>query len=355
MHLLLSLMFSLLCGGADFMYDGALERAIAGMSLEQKVAQMFVVRPEAADSVDRSIASPGGYCVFAHNFSSPQTLAQLLERLNAQDCAPLLCIDEEGGRVARIGGNESFGVRRFPPMQTVGRKGEEAAIEAGRTIGEYLGRYGLNVDFAPVADVNTNPSNPVIGTRAFSSDPAEASSMVCAFLRGLGSMGIAGCLKHFPGHGDTATDSHLGYAESRKTWEEMLSCEMLPFRAGVDAGVPMVMVGHISTPMVEGCGSLPATLSATMIQGKLRGELHFTGIVITDSMAMGAISAHYSTDVATLMAVKAGVDIVLMPKDFAAAYNALLGAVRSGEISEARLDESLRRILSLKFRLGLLK
>ncbi len=332
----------------------AVSRIMAEMTLEQKVAQLFVVRPEAADSVDRSEYPLGGYCIFAHNFKNPRSLDSLLCSLRAQSIVPFFCIDEEGGRVARIGGNKSFDVPRFPAMKVMGRRGEDAVYAAGSSIGAYLKRYGFNVDLAPVADVDTNPDNPVIGSRAFSEDPQQAALSVCAFLRGLDDVGVVGCLKHFPGHGDTSADSHKDYVESRKTWDEMQACEMVTFRAGIDAGAQMVMMGHIATPSVDGCGSLPATLSPVMIKEKLRGELGFDGIVITDSMAMGAISRHYGAAEAAILAIEAGVDILLMPLSVRGAVEGVVEAVRSGMIEESRIDESVSRIIALKLSMGLL-
>ncbi len=343
-------------GGDDAAVAWRVDSLLASMTMEQKVAQLFIVRPEAADSMDMGDHPVGGYCVFAHNFRDPASLDSLVHALNDQCFPPLLCIDEEGGTVARIGRNPEFGVPAFPSMKTVGRRGAQAVYEAGKAIGSYLRRYGFSVDFAPVADVDTNPDNPVIGRRAFSEDPERAAVLVVEFMRGLEKAGMASCLKHFPGHGDTAADSHAGYAESLKTWEEMLACEIIPFRAGIGAGVPMVMVGHISAPNVsEPSGEvLPATLSRMWITDKLRGELGFRGIVITDSMAMKAISDRYDPGTAAVMAVEAGADIVLMPADYSAACKGVLDAVRSGRLPQTRIDESLARILKLKISLGLL-
>lgn len=341
----------------DAALAGRVASLISSMTTEQKVAQLFVVRPEAVDSLDMGDHPVGGYCVFAQNFRDPASLDSLVRALNSQSFPPLLCIDEEGGSVARIGRNPKFGVPAFPSMKTVGRRGPQAVYEAGVAIGSYLRQYGFCVDFAPVADVDTNPDNPVIGRRAFSEDPEHAASLVVEFMRGLEKAGLASCLKHFPGHGDTAEDSHAGYAESRKSWEEMLSCEIIPFKAGIGAGVPMVMVGHISTPNVpEPSGQvLPATLSRMWITDKLRGELGFRGVVITDSMSMKAVSDRYDSGTAAVMALEAGVDIVLMPADLSAAYRGVLDAVRSGRLPQSRIDESLARILSLKLSLGLMK
>lgn len=330
-----------------------IDRLISEMTLEQKVAQLFVVRTEAVDTLVMEMPSVGGFCIFAHNFNGPTQLDSLISVLKKGDIrgenplTPMICIDEEGGRVARIGGNPAFDVHRYPNMKTLGLKGEDATYEAGCSIGRYLHDYCIDVDFAPVADVDTNPENPVIGSRAFSSDPVEAGKLMVGFLRGLSESGVVGCLKHFPGHGDTSTDSHHEMATSLKSWDEMLGCEIIPFKAGIAAGASMVMIGHISAPNVTG-DDLPATLSRIMVTDKLRGELGFEGVIITDSMAMQAVSKRFSPGEAAVRALEAGADILLMPADLAKSYTAVLDAVRSGRLSQPTLEDSLRRILSLK-------
>lgn len=338
-----------------------MESMISAMSIRQKVAQLFIVRPESihgaqstpgahgAEAADSLAELPPvcGYCIFSQNFSGPSQLDSLVKAIKQRDSLSLICIDEEGGRVARIAGNMEFDVPRFPSMKFMGRRGPDAVYNAGISIGTYLRQYGIDVDFAPVADVDTNPDNPVIGTRAFSSDPLQAGELMMKFLEGLNAAGTIGCLKHFPGHGDTATDSHLGMAASNKTWEEMLSCEIIPFKKGIASGARMIMIGHITTPEVSG-DNLPATLSKTLIDGKLRTELDFDGIVITDAMEMEAITQMFTSAQSAVMAIEAGADIVLMPKDFEEAYYGLLDAVESGRIPVERIDASLRRILRLK-------
>ncbi len=263
-------------------------------------------------------------------------------------------VDEEGGTVARIGNNGSFGVETFPDMADIGATGDPAQAQAvGQSIGTYLRELGFQLDFAPVADVNTNPNNPVIGDRAFHSDPEQAAMMVSAAVDGFHQGGVACTLKHFPGHGDTAQDSHYGYASSDKTWEEMRTCELYPFQAGIAAGADAVMVSHITTPNATSDG-LPASLSYEMITEKLRGELRFQRLVVTDSLAMEAITDSYSAAEASLMAFQAGADVLLMPADLGEAYDALLAAVQDGTISQERLDESVLRILQLKENYGLI-
>ena len=205
----------------------------------------------------------------------------------------------------------------------------------------------FNVDFAPVADVFSNPENTVIGDRAFGSDPELVSEMVSMTVKGLQSEGVLATLKHFPGHGDTAEDSHSGYASSYRSLEELERCDFLPFRAGIEVDAAFVMAGHISLPNVLN-DQTPASLSYEIVTELLRKKMQFNGIIITDALNMGAISQHYSSGEAAVMAVDAGVDMLLMPADFYAAYEALLNAVQEGRISQERIDESVLRILQTK-------
>lgn len=212
--------------------------------------------------------------------------------------------------------------------------------------GEYQ-EEAVNVDFAPVADVYSNPNNAVIGTRSFGTDANLVASMVEQEVLGLKEYHIAATLKHFPGHGDTAQDSHSGMALSYKTLEEIHSCELIPFQKGIDAGAEFVMMGHISYPNILN-SDIPSSLSYTMVSEILRQEMGFEGIIITDGMNMGAIANRYNSASAAVQAVQAGVDMILMPNDFRAAYEGLLGAVREGTIEESRIDQSVQRILKEK-------
>ena len=338
------------------------------MSLEQKVGQLFVVRVESAagvmlgtngakggythltDDMKNLLEEypPGGFALFADNISSPDQLKALVDELNQSvPVKPILCIDEEGGMVARLGSNYSFDVPRVSNMAAIGATGDtRKAREAGRQIGKYLHDYGFTLDLAPVADVNSNPANVVIGSRSFGSDPYLVSDMVDAFLDGLHEEGVGGCLKHFPGHGDTKGDTHKGTVKVEKTWDELLTCEIIPFEQNLKKA-DAVMVAHIMLPGVTSDG-LPASLSKELITDRLRGELGFDGLVITDALAMGAVVNDYGSADAAVLAVEAGVDLLLMPRDYETAYNAVLDAVNSGRISEERLDESVMRILMFK-------
>ena len=344
---------------------------VDSMSLREKVSAMFWVRPEALDptftwvsnddlvanglieltDTMRAVASEypvGGIILFAHNIHNPEQLKAFTDSLHALAGSPFVCVDEEGGRVARIANNPAFGLPHTGPMESLAaRKGASGVSEAAASIGKYLKEYGFDIDFAPVADVNTNPRNIVIGPRAFSSDPEEAAKMVAAYLKALQKQGVTGCIKHFPGHGDTSADTHFGYAVSRKNLEQLRSCELVPFRAGIDAGARMVMTAHISLPDVTG-SSIPSTLSPEVLTGILREEMGFDGVIVTDAMEMGAITRQYPTTEACVLAVKAGADVLLCVKDFRAAIDSLESAVLSGDIPESRIDASVHRILSLR-------
>ena len=230
-------------------------------------------------------------------------------------------------------------------------EGESAAHYVGKTIGTYLKKYGVNLDFAPVSDVNSNPDNPVIGKRAFSSDPETVSKMVSHALDGFHEAGVMATIKHFPGHGDTANDTHTGYVRLDKSWDELKKCELIPF-ADNFAKTDMVMASHITLPEVTSDG-LPASLSREIITDKLRNEMGYDGVVITDSMEMGAITRAYGAESAA-MAVKAGCDIVLMPLYFEESFEAVLKAVENGEIPEDQINASVLRILTLKEKYGII-
>ncbi len=351
------------------------ETALSQMSLRDKVGQMFWIRPEyLLEDVANGTLNPttaewptfnvtsltpemaqldslypaGGIILFAHNCVDPQQLKAFVPQIKALKNAPLLAIDEEGGRVARLANNASFGLNKYESMTWLCQHGGASSVyNAANYIGSYLKSYGFDVDFAPVADVNSNPDNPIIGTRAFSSDPDSVATMVCSYLDGLSANGLIGCIKHFPGHGDTKTDTHLGYAETQKTWQEMLSCEMIPFKAGINHGVETIMTAHITAPNVDG-SNVPSTLSSLILQDKLRKELGYKNLIVTDAMEMGAISQQYTPEEAAVKSIQAGVDVLLCVPKYKKAFDAVVNAVKAGTISESRINESVRRILLIK-------
>ena len=348
------------------------EAMLKKMTLREKVGQMFFVRVESLDpSIEWTTYDDlanlknqeitmkmrkvnhdypvGGIILYAWNIEDETQLASIIKQVRSLNGSPLLCIDEEGGRVSRIANNPNFHVKKYESMAAIGATGDpKNAYECGNTIGTYLKRYDFDIDFAPVADVNTNPDNIIIGPRAFSDDPAVAAPMVTNYLQGLKDAGITGCIKHFPGHGDTTNDTHSGYVQSLKTWDEMNQCEMVTFRAGIQWGCQLIMTAHIAVPNVTGT-NIPSTLSPVVLQDKLRGELGYQNIIITDGMEMGAITKHYTSGEAAVGSIKAGVDIVLGPRDFTEAFDAVIAAVNNGTLTEERINQSVRRILTLRY------
>ena len=351
------------------------EELLQKMTLREKVGQMFYIRMESLDPTiewttfddlaalkNQEVTMKmkqtnenypvGGIILYAWNIEDEVQLARIIPQVRSLNGHPLLCIDEEGGRVSRIANNSNFHVKKYESMAAIGATGDPRnAYECGNTIGTYLKRYDFDIDFAPVADVNTNPENIVIGPRAFSDNPAVAAPMVTSYLQGLKDAGITGCIKHFPGHGDTTADTHTGYAQSLKTWDEMKTCEMVTFRAGIQWGCQLIMTAHIAVPNVTG-STIPSTLSPIVLQDKLRGELGYQNIIVTDGMEMGAITQHYTSAEAAVGSIQAGVDIVLGPRDFIEAFDAVVAAVNNGTISEERINQSVRRILTLRLRMN---
>ena len=342
-----------------------IDKLLNSMTLEEKIAQLFFITPEALTGVATVTEAGdlteecykqypvGGIIYFRENIESRQQLSSVLSRMQEISTERIglpvfLGTDEEGGRVTRIYGSSITDIPYVGSMYSVGKSGDlQAAYKAGNTLGCYLKELGFNVDFAPVADIFTNEENTVIGDRAFGNNVETVSEMVPACVKGLQDAGIEATLKHFPGHGDTAEDSHSGYASSYKNLDELRECELKPFQAGIKADVSLVMVGHISLPDVLD-SQTPASLSSEIVQNLLRDEMDFNGVIITDALNMGAISQNYTSADAAISAVKAGVDMLLMPLDFRAAYEALINAVQQGEISEQRINESVRRVIRIK-------
>ena len=344
----------------------AVEALLSEMTLEEKVYQMFIVTPEQLTGASKVTAAGnltkqklkeypvGGLVYFSANLVSRNQTKTMLTKVQKyaneiEGVDLFLCVDEEGGRVARVANNKAFRVKAVGPMAKV--SSEEEAYNCGETIGAYLSELGFNVDFAPDADVLTQSGSVVIGDRSFGSDAGLVTKYAVAYSNGLHAHGIMSTFKHFPGHGATEADTHEGYAYTNATYEELMATELQPFSAAQMCGVDLVMVAHISAPNVVG-DDTPCSLSEKMITGILRTDLGYDGLVITDAMNMGAIAKNYDSGIAAKMAVKAGVDMVLMPSDFQAAYSGLYTAVRSGEISEERIDESVRRILTAKVKRG---
>ena len=353
----------------DSSADDRVEKLLAGMDLKQKVAQMFMVTPEALTGYSKVTAAGevtkqcfirypvGGVSYMAGNLIDTEQTRIMLSNMQDYSVEYLgfpvfLGVDEEGGTVARIAGNRAFGVEDVGNISEIGASGNcDLAYQAGSTIGAYLSALGFNLDFAPVADVWSNKKNTVVKYRSPGSDPELVRDMVIAQIEGFKEQGILCAVKHFPGHGSTSEDSHNGAAVVERTLQELFECDLIPFKGAVQAGVPFVMVGHLSLPKVVE-EDVPAVFSKEIITDILRGELGFCGIVITDALDMGAVTDYYSSAQAAVMAVAAGADMLLMPEDFVAAYEGVLNAVQRGELTQERIDESVRRILKVKLEMA---
>lgn len=357
--------------------QGWITSTIARMTVEEKVGQLFsthvygntVDSYDAANMAEFGLGTPreiiekyhlGGVLYFAwtHSVDNPEQAAGLsngIQKVSTSTGAKvpqLISIDQEGGLVARVlapatqtPGNMALGATRDEPGAR-----DLAAIQ-----GTELAAMGITQNFAPVADVNVNPANPVIGVRSFGSDPGLVAAMTKAQVRGYETdAGISSTAKHFPGHGDTAVDSHYGFPTITHTRQEWETIDKPPFQAAVDAGIDAIMTAHIQVPALDPSGD-PATLSKPIITDILRGEMGFKGVVVTDSLGMQGVRDKYGDDRVPVLALKAGVDVLLNPPDMATAYKGVLDAVASGELTEARLDVSLRRVLDLKWRNGVVK
>lgn len=353
----------------DSSADDRVEKFLAGMDLKQKVAQMFMVTPEALTGYSKVTAAGevtkqcfirypvGGVIYMAGNLIDTEQTRIMLSNMQDYSVEYLgfpvfLGVDEEGGTVARIARNRAFGVEDVGNISEIGASGNcDLAYQAGGTIGAYLSALGFNLDFAPVADVWSNKKNTVVKYRSPGSDAELVRDMVIAQIEGFKEQGILCAVKHFPGHGSTSEDSHNGAAVVERTLQELFECDLIPFKGAVQAGVPFVMVGHLSLPKVVE-EDVPAVFSKEIITDILRGELGFDGIVITDALDMGAVTDYYSSAQAAVMAVAAGADMLLMPEDFVAAYEGVLNAVQRGELTQERIDESVRRILKVKLEMA---
>lgn len=339
------------------------DETLAGMTLHEKVCQMMFVTPEeltgedgvtvAGDATRQALENypVGGIVYFAKNLESQDQVKEMIDNSQKYSSIGLfVATDEEGGVVNRL--MDTVGTTYIGSMYYYKDDGDETAYENAYTIANDMSALGFNLDFAPVADVWSNPDNTVIGERAYSDDYAQAAELVGNAVKGFNDGGVMCTLKHFPGHGDTAEDSHYSSAYVHRTKEEIMAYEMQPFRSGIEAGAEFVMVGHLIVPDID---EVPATLSYKIATGILREELKFEGVAITDSFEMESIADNYSVDDAVVMSVKAGMDMILQPKDMASAVNSIEQAVADGELSEDRIDESVRRILTLKESRGLLK
>ena len=339
-------------------YSDDIDTMIASMTLHEKICQMIIVTPAVLTGSSKVTSADntmylalqeypvGGMILDKSNIVNAAQLSGMIASAQSYVTIPMIMtLDEEGGRVTRL--MRTVGTTQIGPMYSYHELGPEVATFNAMTIGNDIRRFGFNMDLAPVADVWSNPANTVIGDRAYSTDFDEAATLVAAAVSGFHMSGVACCVKHFPGHGDTSADSHYGSVYIYKTLDQIRSDEFKPFISGINAGTDAVMIGHL---IVADQGNVPALFSYPLLTGVLRNELGFNGVIISDSLQMKAMTDYYGAGDIPVMAVAAGCDILLMPTDLEVTVSSLEAAVQNGVISEERIDQSVRRILLLKKR-----
>ena len=350
--------------------DTSLTRAkvmVEKMTLEEKICQMLFVTPEAltgytkvtqSGSASRTAIEQrpvGGIIYFGDNLVTMEQTTEMIKNIQSYSVeltgrGLFIGVDEEGGSVARAADN--LGTTAFEDMATYGTEGDTAkAYEIGKTQAQELTEMGFNVNFSPVADVLTNEANTVVKDRSFGSDPELVADMTTEVIKGLTEGGMLCAPKHFPGHGSTDADTHNGFAASDRTLQELENCDLIPFRAAITAGAPMIMVGHMT--MTELDDENPACMSGDIVTGLLREKLGYDGIIITDALNMGAIYENYTNAEAAVACISAGCDMLLCVSNINSVVSAVTTAVEEGVIKESAIDASVTRILTAKYRYGI--
>lgn len=345
------------------------QTVLASMTQDEKLWQLFFVTPEALTNVNTATVAGettknalqtypvGGIIYFAKNLETREQAAAMLANTQSYSEIPLfLGTDEEGGTVSRIGANEALGGTKVADMRSYGQSADPAKVyDAGQTLAANLTGLGFNMDFAPDCDVVTGADS-VIGSRSFSSDPELCASLAGVIVKSLRASGVVSCLKHFPGYGSATVDDHNGTSIIEKSLEELQATDLVPFQSIISSedSAPFVMVTHLSYPNIVG-DDTPADLSSVIVTDLLREKLGFRNVIITDSHAMASITDRYSAGEAAIKALAAGCDMILMPDDLQAAFDAVKAAVADGTLTQARIDESVLRILTVKAEFGILQ
>jgi len=337
----------------------AITQKIADMSLEEKIGQLIIAGVEGKEPESRAEKMitdqhVGGVIFYKYNLATAKDVVGYVNQLkawNKENAAPLiLSVDQEGGKVSRLPGLE-----KLPDAARIGKSGKLPFAEAvGSLLAREVKEMGMNMNFAPVLDINSNPNNPVIGTRSFGATPDEVTPMGMAVMKAIKEQDVIPVVKHFPGHGDTGVDSHLELPIVEKNLDQLKAFEWLPFKEAIKQGTDAVMVAHILFPELD--KQFPASLSKTIITDQLRGTLKFDGVIMTDDLTMGAIAVHYGIGEAAVQAILAGTDIVLVAHDYNnidTVIAALKQSIEDGKLTEQRIDESVGRILRMKQRYGL--
>ncbi len=347
---------------AEMQPDLQVEQLLSQMTLEAKIGQLLLVGfsgTQLSKEADYALASlhVGGMILFSRNVIDPQQVHRLttsLQRHPARKIPLFIAIDQEGGNVVRIlkdatvlPGNMALGATRSPRLSYL----------AGRVTAYELHSMGINMNLAPVLDVNVNPINPVIDIRSFGEDPELVGELGVAYIAGIQEANVCATAKHFPGHGDTSRDSHFGLPTLQHTEDELFDVELRPFRYAIEQGLDSIMTAHITFPLIDRAQPMPATLSERILTGMLRNKLHYNGVIITDDMEMRAIDGYFGIENAAVRAIRSGADMIMIiwrQQNKRRVFDRLVRAVRQGELSQERIDQSVRRILRLKKRRGIL-
>lgn len=323
-------------------FEEKIEELLSSMTLDEKISQMLIVEVENRKALPSP--APAGVILFEENFSSCNNTVDFINTLKNQSQHPLIVsVDQEGGSVQRLEKLYFPKATYIPYMYELGKTHDtDLAYQVGRVMAEEMAALGINVAFAPVLDIYSNPENTVIGKRSFGENPDTVSSMAITLAKGLEENGVMPTYKHFPGHGDTEVDSHKALPVISKTKEELYKEELIPFKAAIENDAKIIMVGHIALPLITG-DNTPATLSKEIITDLLKTEMGYNGLVITDALNMGALIKNYSDEEIYKMAVEAGNDLLLMPNPDLAIK------VIKENFSEERIDSSVRKILTFKY------
>ncbi len=337
------------------------EKIFDTLTIEEKIGQMLFISYESSDTLNSNLqnilttAKPGGFILFQENLKNYSTAISFIKDLKDNSEIPIfLGIDEEGGRVDRLSNIKGYTYEKIPDMASIGATlDEEKAYETGTNLANILNDFGLNIDFAPVADVLTNEDNKLIGNRSFGSDPYLVARMTRGLAKGLSDNNIIPVYKHFPGHGDTSTDSHIDLPIINKTKEELLKTELIPFKNAIENNAEMIMIGHLSLPLITG-DYTPASLSKTIVTDILKNELGYDNVIISDALNMKALTKYYTTEEIYELAINAGIDILLMPSNPINAVNTIKKLVEENKITEDQINTSVLKILKLKEKYNLI-
>ena len=334
---------------------GCTSETLSNMTIDEKIGQMMIIY-YSSQSMDSTLkkaiedVKPGGFILFSDNMSSYDGTLRLIKDIKSLSKVPMfISIDEEGGRVQRLLSVKGTDVSDVPSMYDVGLKNDiELTYNVGKLIAEELRVFGINLDFAPDIDVYSNPNNTVIGKRSFGSDKELVAKHGLSLAKGLEDNGVIAVYKHFPGHGNTAVDSHKSLPILDLTKEELENVDVYPFKEAIKNNASMIMVGHLAVPKITG-DDTPASLSKKLITDYLKKELGYNGLVVTDALNMGALTNYYSKEEICGKAVEAGVDILLMPTSSRTCLKSVQDALKNGDVTEEQINESVRKILKLKY------